>query len=171
MSQDWKPTDENSDILDSRDLSARLDYLTSAKEDLELALNEADQALADERARLLALDDHEDHDAELEPFEDELEKAGEALREWQEGEEYAEWKELDDNRDDIEAATSNGEAFIAESYFTDYCKQLCEDIGYLPKDLPGFIENNINWDGVADELKADYSTVTMFGNDWYWRNC
>jgi hypothetical protein len=171
MSQDWKPTDENADILDSRDLSARLDYLTSTKEGLELALGKADQDLADERARLLALDDHEDHDAELEPFEDELEKAGEALREWQEGEEYAEWKELDDNRDDIETGARNGEGFIAESHFTEYCKELCSDIGDLPEELPDYIERNINWDGVAEDLKADYSTVTMFGNDYYYRNC
>src|SRR4030095_4846562 len=55
---------------------------------------------------------------------------------------------------------------IAESYWVDYCKEFCSDLGYLPENLPDFISNNINWEGVADDLADDYEEVSFDGHNY-----
>lgn len=62
-----------------------------------------------------------------------------------------------------------GETFIHEDYFTEYTKELVLDCGYIPASLPDWIENNIDWDGVADELKVDYTEFELDGNTYYAR--
>lgn len=57
----------------------------------------------------------------------------------------------------------HGATIIADSYFKDYCKASCEDHGEIPKNLPRYIENNIDWQGVADDLKADYMEARYNG--------
>ncbi len=37
-----------------------------------------------------------------------------------------------------------GVMLIRDSYFTEYAKELCRDIGDLPKELPWYIESNID---------------------------
>ena len=54
-----------------------------------------------------------------------------------------------------------GEALIREDYFTDYCQELIEDIGDLPKNIPDYIV--INWEETAENLKADYTEVDFDG--------
>ena len=63
----------------------------------------------------------------------------------------------------------HGETAIHELHFTEYCIDLVSDLGYLPDDLPGFIESNINWHGVADDLKVDYSLIYFDGEGYYVR--
>lgn len=58
---------------------------------------------------------------------------------------------------------------INESYFTDYCEELVKDCGDLPRDLPAYIESNICWDGVANDLILDYSEVTFYDEIYYYR--
>ena len=91
-------------------------------------------------------------------------------------EDKAEWtRELDNElgqlRKFAESVGSSewpyGMAFIADSYFTEYAKDLCTDLGYLTGDLPGFIASNINWAGVADDLRFDYSAYELDGNTYY----
>jgi hypothetical protein len=55
----------------------------------------------------------------------------------------------------------HGEALIRESYFTEYCRELCADIGDLPRDLPSYIV--IDWDATADNLRVDYTEVEFDG--------
>lgn len=55
---------------------------------------------------------------------------------------------------------------ISDDYFEDYCKELVTDLGYLPQDLPGFISSNIDWEGVADDLRVDYTNITLDGEDY-----
>lgn len=55
----------------------------------------------------------------------------------------------------------DGETLIRESYFEDYCKELCEDIGAIPKDFPGFIE--IDWEATANNLRVDYTEAELDG--------
>jgi hypothetical protein len=64
----------------------------------------------------------------------------------------------------------NEPTLIADSYFEESCKELVTDCGYLPKDLPAFIESNIDWSGVADDLKADYTEVTLDGETYWHRD-
>lgn len=70
----------------------------------------------------------------------------------------------------LDSVGYNEPTLIADSYFTESVKELVTDCGYLPIDLPSFIGNNINWDGVADDLKADYSEVTLDGETYWHRD-
>ena len=58
---------------------------------------------------------------------------------------------------------SFGETLIPEDDFTEYCKDMVEDYLY---NVPDFIKDNINWDGVASDLEVDYSSVTYQGESY-----
>lgn len=58
---------------------------------------------------------------------------------------------------------------VRDDYFVEFCQQEVIDCGYIKNDLPYFISNNIDWDGVADEMKYDYSEVEFDGNTYYYR--
>ena len=57
----------------------------------------------------------------------------------------------------------HGETLIAEDYFEEYEKELTKDCGYIPDNLPSYIENNIDWEGVTDDLKLDYTEAYFEG--------
>jgi hypothetical protein len=59
---------------------------------------------------------------------------------------------------------------IAEDYFPTYCENLCEELGYVSPDLPGFISSNINWKGVAEDLSVDYNEVELDGQTYFIRS-
>ncbi len=56
---------------------------------------------------------------------------------------------------------THGVTLVRESYFTDYCEELCEEIGDMPKDLPSYIV--IDWAATARNLRADYTEVEYDG--------
>ncbi len=58
---------------------------------------------------------------------------------------------------------------IHKDYFETYAKDLVEECCELPRDLPAYIENNISWDGVAEDLLEDYSEVDFEGETYYYR--
>lgn len=58
---------------------------------------------------------------------------------------------------------------IHENYFTDYAQQLVEDVGDIPNDLPWYIKSNIDWAGVASEIKNDYSEIIFNNETYYYR--
>lgn len=62
-----------------------------------------------------------------------------------------------------------GLQLIDEDGFQEYCEDLVSDIGDLPKDLPSYISNNIDWSGVADDLRQDYSEVKFRGTTYLYR--
>lgn len=62
-----------------------------------------------------------------------------------------------------------GEQFINKNYFTEYCEELCKDIGDIPQDLPWHIANHIDWDGVAREIRMDYVAVDFDGETYFIR--
>ena len=66
-------------------------------------------------------------------------------------------------------AWEDGEVLVNENYFTEYCKELCEDIGAVPKELSWYIENNIDWDGVACDIRVDYMAVDFDGEAYFIR--
>lgn len=114
------------DYIDSRDVTARLDYLGGTD-----ALNNPD---TDE--------DDQDEIRELIAFA----------------------KEAQDHTDEWEY----GAQIIADDYFTDYAKQLAEDIGAIAEDAP-WPARHIDWDAAADELKQDYSSFTAADRTWWTR--
>lgn len=63
-----------------------------------------------------------------------------------------------------------GETIISEEYFTEYCEDLVEQCGYISKDLPSFISNNIDWDAVADDLRGDYTEADYDGITYLMRS-
>jgi len=86
--------------------------------------------------------------------------------------EIQEYLEVKDFFDELEQYSSDwkyGSTIIHEDYFTEYSEDLCKEIGDIPKDLPWYIANHIDWDAVADELKVDYSSVTYENSSYYIR--
>ena len=62
-----------------------------------------------------------------------------------------------------------GETLIPNDDFTEYCKDMVEDC-YNLKDVPDFIKDNINWEGVASDLGVGYSSVTYQGESYFYRD-
>lgn len=124
------------DVIDSRDVIARIKELESAIED---SLGEhADDAPTDAPAGVLA-DWWKEHGADSDEVDELL-----ALRALAE-----------------EAKGEHGESMIRESYFVEYCQELCADIGDLPRDLPRYLV--IDWEATARNLRQDYTEVDYAG--------
>jgi hypothetical protein len=50
-----------------------------------------------------------------------------------------------------------------------FAEELCSDLGYLPRSgLPSFIA--IDWNATAENLKANYSLITICEEDYYIRS-
>lgn len=56
---------------------------------------------------------------------------------------------------------------IRDSYFVEAMQELVQDIGDLPKDIPGYLV--IDWDATAGNLRADYSSVEFDGITYWYR--
>ena len=177
--------------IDSRDLLARCEFLEAHYDDLKQAVEDAKEELEEAQTRV-----HEatNGDSAVLSVEAAVEAVVEAEKDLGEAEdELNAWDggvylELDDPRmpsgeyDEMltlrEAVDELGEqscrygdaSLVSEDYFTDYTKELAEDCCEVPRDLK-WPFTCIDWDEAADELKADYSTITLFGNDYYYRNC
>lgn len=54
---------------------------------------------------------------------------------------------------------------IHERAFTDAMRELVQDIGDLPREIPNYLE--IDWEKTAENLRADYSSVEI-DNSTYW---
>ena len=58
-------------------------------------------------------------------------------------------------------------SMVRDSYFTDYARELAEDIGAIDRNAAWPLRC-IDWDEAADQLKVDYSTVDFDGvTYWY----
>jgi hypothetical protein len=137
--------DNNQDVLDSRDINKRLEELEDAYSDWK---KEQEREFGKWQ-----------EDSPNDPVSDS---------------DFEDWDELVSLRDLVEQCKDGGdweygESLIRDTYFTDYCHDMVEDIGDLPKDLPFYIENNIDWDGVAEDLKADYTEVDFDGVTYFLR--
>jgi hypothetical protein len=62
-----------------------------------------------------------------------------------------------------------GEAMIRDTYFADYAREMLEDCGTIPKDLPWYVV--IDWEATANHIKADYTSVDFDGMDYWVRSC
>ena len=54
---------------------------------------------------------------------------------------------------------------ISEKYFEDHARELLEDCGTIPKDLPWFVA--IDWETTAQNIQGDYTSVDV-GSTVYW---
>jgi hypothetical protein len=82
--------------------------------------------------------------------------------------EIDEFFELMEMRDEI-SEWNYGVELIPIEDFTEYCQDLLEDCGEIPKDLPWYIE--VDWVATAKNISVDYSIITYQGTDYYYRNC
>jgi hypothetical protein len=178
------------DILDTRDLNERLDELI----DLDGAEIEARDAFELAKARFQTekenLDFHEKRleetretgtDVEIEAAEAdtdaaelEFDKAEEEFDDCEselqdaklDDSDRAEYEELSELREDI-SGWQHGVTLIPEDDFEDYCQELCEDIGDIPKDFPSYIV--IDWESTCNNLKADYAEIEYQGETYLYR--
>jgi len=130
------------DVIDSRDIIARIEELESMREDLKSEIDDTNTEIVEAKKALQEFDESEEGE-ELTILKN-LAEAGSASPDW----EY-------------------GESLIRDSYFAEYAEELCNDIGDIPEKLPWYIANHIDWYGVANELQADYTEVSYDGTS-YW---
>jgi hypothetical protein len=56
---------------------------------------------------------------------------------------------------------------IADCHFTEYAREMLEDCGTIPRDLPSWVE--IDWDATARNVRADYTPVEIDGGTYWYR--
>jgi len=144
-------------VLDSRDIIDRCDELLALYvpiyNEKKLTLNqeaeELDESDAKESEEFIQwLKDWVDNDEERTELIALIEICNEC-------ENYSDW--------------SYGETLIREDYFTQYTEEMLTDCGYISKDFPSWIA--IDWEETADNVKIDYSEITLMGETYYIRNC
>jgi hypothetical protein len=151
----------SNDVFDSRDLIEYKTFLESELLDAYTNWAEDVNEYKDEDTEDVLIPDTLD---EADFIDDEAFTMGneELIEELNEIKQFCE--ELEDYGD-----FEHGEAIISEDYFTDYVEDLVKGLGYLTDNLPGFIEDNIDWDGVAEDLKVDYTEVDYNGTTYLMR--
>ena len=134
--------------LDSRDLEERIDEL----EALENAVIEAREAR-----------DEAETEEQKQAREEQVEKAEAEF----DTEAQEELKALRNLRDEVGGEWRYGVTLIPENEFEDYCRELVEDIGDLPKGVPGYIV--IDWEATANNIRQDYSEAEFQGVNYLFR--
>lgn len=129
--------------------------------------------LADKREELQTdlVDSFNDYfDTEIEDF-DELIKhiddsENEDVQEWRydNSDDFEHIEEIDELEDEI-SEFFHGEILIPEDDFTEYCEDMVNDC-YDIRNIPSFIKDNIDWEGVASDLEVDYTNVTYQGESY-----
>ena len=140
-------------------------------EDLEAALEEVKEYLSERDY----LDCHklytllENLESARDAFDDQEEELSESqitqLEKFCEG-------EIDDLvsiMSDLEYGAHNHETLIREDDFEEYVRQLAYDIGAIDSKA-GWPTNHIDWESAAEELKMDYTAITIIDDDYYFRN-
>jgi len=135
------------DIIDSRDVIARIDELESEIDDLKEQLTE------------LEVED-EDTTVECEEINDQMD----ALEE-----ELAPLKALAEEASSYSADWRFGETLIRDSYFKEYAMDMAEDIGAIGQKVSWPLDC-IDWDQAADALKQDYTSVDFDGKEFWIRS-
>lgn len=113
-------------------------------------------------------------DPEMESDEDEMQEAREVLVELSKLSGDLNQESDATDGDSVSEALNDamgyyGPTLISEDYFPDYAEEFVTDCGYISDDMPEMIRNNIDWSGIAEDMKVDYTCVTFDGSDWYIR--
>ena len=120
--------DLTADIIDLRDIIARVEELDPEYSDIKLTDDEAKEL------------------AELQAILDDLKGNG--------GDEQF--------RGDWYPVT-----LIRDSHFTDYAREMLEDCGTIPRDLPSWVE--IDWEATARNIRVDYTPTDIDGVTYWYR--
>ncbi len=136
-------------VLDTRDLIERRDELK------EGILNSF-------------LETFEHYKERTESFEDILFEE-EEIQEWKEDweDDLQEIEQIDKIEYTLGREFEYGVTLVREDYWEEYVEDLLVEIGYLPKDLPCWIE--IDWASTAYNVKQDYEEVLYQGDTYLGR--
>ena len=139
--------DNNSDVIDSRDVIARIEELQGEKDEFILDKTSTEDSVS---------------------WGELADSQSTAEKEWDESDEGQELKVLLALQDYAEVSPdwTYGETIIRDSYFEDYAQELAEDIGAINRDAT-WPNNCIDWEKAASELQYDYMQVSFDGVD-YW---
>lgn len=147
------------DIIDSRDVIARIEELEAEREALQLEIDDAETQWLKTEAGT----------NEAHAVVDRRQAAYVALDTWDassDADELRILKALADEASGYAADWKYGETLIRDSYFRDYAMELADDIGAVPRDL-AWPATCIDWDQAARELQMDYTAVDFDGVT-YW---
>ena len=133
------PITKYEDIIDSRDVIARIEELEAEQAGLVEQLSEGEISESD------MLDFDREEGKELDALHELAEEAAPYAADW-----------------------FYGEALIRYSYFEEYAQQLAEDCGMVNADAR-WPNNHIDWEAAAAELEQDYTTVSFDGVDYFIR--
>ena len=103
-----------------------------------------------------------------ESFED-IRFEEEEIESWKEDfeDELKEIEEIDDVENELGSEFEYGVTLVDVDDWEEFVEQDLEDIGYIPKDFPSWIE--IDWKATANNVKVDYTEVTYQGNSYLGR--
>ena len=103
-----------------------------------------------------------------ESFED-IRFEEEEIESWKEyfEDELKEIEEIDSIEVELGSEFEYGVTLVDVDDWEEYVEELLEDIGYIPKDFPSWIE--IDWGATADNVKEDYTEVDYQGNSYLGR--
>ena len=155
------------DIIDSRDVIARIEELQGERAELKEQVTSA----LDQRADYS--DDNPD-DAKIVVMNDEINDAETALTGWEteNGEELKALEALASECEGYASDWKHGEGLIRDSYFEDYARELAEDCGDFPsgREPVRWPYTCIDWKRAAEELQQDYTSAEYDGVT-YWIRC
>ena len=162
--------------LDSRDIQEEIDNIEGLKNDYESDLESLNDELNDSQNELYDIENEEDYDDKQNDIDNKLEEISDKESEIQECEfeynRYAEeLEELEALKEEISNNSDEGFEYgiqlIHEDDIEDYFHELLIDCGYIPKDMPSWIE--IDWSATYNNMKQDYSEIELNGNTFYIR--
>ena len=162
--------------LDSRDIQKEIDNIEGLKNDYESDLESLNDELNEMENELYDIENEEGYEDKHCDIDNKLEEIAEKENEIQECElEYnrysEELTELEALKEEIENNSDEGFEYgiqlIHENYIDDYLDELLDSCGYLPNDLPSWIE--IDWQATYNNMKGDYNEIELNGNTFYIR--
>lgn len=149
------------DLIDSRNVIARIAELESEQEELSQAFEACEGAL------VVAAQTGEPQAT----IREALDEAAAALAEWQAdyGDELAALRTLEEEAEGYAADWHHGEVLVRDSYFVEHAQQLADDLGVLDANASWWPLTCIDWDKAARELQMDYTPVEFAGVTYWMR--
>lgn len=180
-----REVNNSEDILDSRDVIARRDYLRDERQSLEDAITELEEGETDDdgnpmvppcaQAMGCLCAGHAQGNRASSPCETnenaetELGQARAALVEWNAGDEAEELRDLEAFIAEGSPSWEDGETLIRESYFEDYAQELADDLHGERMAKNEWPFSCIDWERAARELRYDYTGADFDGVTYYYR--
>ena len=155
------------DVIDSREIIDRIDYLEDERTALSDKLDEAQEAFNEYNP---PEDEWDSNKAD--ELKTTIKDAQEALTEWDESDEGQELKSLTALQDDAEGYSEDwkhGSTLVRDTYFQDYTEELASEISDYNPNKVSWPMNCIDWEKAADELKQDYTCVDFDGVEYWTR--